>query len=281
MEIHVAALVLLAAAMHAGWNALIKIKSDRVSAMTAVTLFGSLVSLVALPFVPLPSPASWWLLALSIGLHTAYHLVLPTAYEYGDLGQVYPIARGSAPLLVTLAAFVIGGETISPLALAGVLSLAAGVMALSFERGARSARKIRAILFALGTGVVIASYTITDGLGARQAGSALGFAVWLTAADGLTTFALVLATRGRETIRGVRANMGTAFVGGAMQVGLYWIIVWAFTVAPLGMVSALRETSVLFAAILSTFLLNEGFGVWRFISAAMVTAGIVMVGRKS
>lgn len=280
MEIHIILLVLLAAAMHAGWNALIKIKSDRLLVMTAVTLFGSIVSLAILPFVPAPAPASWGLLALAICLHTAYHLILPTAYDHGDLGQVYPIARGSAPLLVTVGAFVIDGETISGLALAGVLCLAAGVMALTFDRRYRPARSSKAIWFALGTGAIIASYTITDGLGARQAGNALSFAVWLTAGDGLLTFVLVLALRGRIALRAVSDHLGTALAGGTMQVGLYWIIILALTLAPMAMVSALRETSVLFAAILSTFLLKEGFGVWRFISAAMVTAGAVMVSRN-
>lgn len=280
MQVSVVLLVLLAAAMHAGWNALIKGGSDRLLMMTVVTLFGSLVSLAGLPFVPVPAPASWPLLALGVLLHTAYHLVLPAAYDRGDLGQVYPIARGSAPLLALIGAFVVAGESVSGLALLGVLCLAAGVMALTFDGKYRFDRNPGAVVFALGTGAIIAAYTVIDGLGARQSGSALGFAVWLTALDGLLTFALVFLWRGRALLRGTVRHAGSALVGGAMQVGLYWIIVWALTLAPIAMVSALRETSVLFAAVLSTFLLKEGFGVWRFVSAAMVTAGLVMVGKS-
>ncbi len=280
MDIYVALLVLFAAAMHAGWNALVKVGGDRLMVMMAVTLFGSLVSLAALPFVPIPAVASWRLLALSIVLHTIYHFVLPAAYDRGDLGQVYPIARGSAPLMASIGAFAVAGETISGLALIGVACLAAGVMALTFDCKYRLDRNPKAAIFALGTGAIIAAYTVVDGLGARQAGNALGYAVWLTAADGLLTFALVLVWRGRGVLRAASEHVGPALAGGAMQVGLYWIIVWALTVAPISMVSGLRETSVLFAAIASTFLLKEGFGVWRFVSAAMVTAGLLMVGRS-
>lgn len=279
MDFGVTLLVLLAAALHASWNALVKIRSDRLVVMTVVTLFGSVASLAALPFVPMPAPESWPLLALTIVLHTAYHLFLPVAYDQGDLGQVYPIARGSAPLLVTLGAFVVAGETVSGFALIGILCLTAGVMALTFEGGYSLKRNPRAVLFALATGATIASYTVVDGLGARQAGSALGFAVWLTLGDGLLTLAVVLMLRGRSVLATAYRYKGTALLGGAMQVGAYWIIVWALALAPMAMVSALRETSVLFAALLSTFFLKEGLGAWRFISAALVTFGLVVMGR--
>ncbi len=119
-------------------------------------------------------------------------------------------------------------------------------------------------------------YTLVDGLGARQAGSVLGFAVWLTIGDGLLTFLLAFLWKGRAIWRVARANLGRGFAGGAMQVGAYWMIVWALALAPMGAVSALRETSVLFAALISTFVLKEGFGVWRFISAGLVSLGLIL-----
>ena len=280
MSLEVGALVLLAAAMHAGWNALIKIQGDRLAVMAVVTAAGSLISLAVLPFVDAPDPASWPLLALTIVLHTGYHLFLPRAYDHGDLGQVYPIARGSAPLLVTLGAVFIAGETMDPAALLGVVCLAVGVMALTFDKGAGVTKKPRAVLYALLTGTFIASYTVVDGLGVRQAGSILGFAVWLTVADGLLTFLLVSIWKPFAVRQVLHRNWLVGFLGGALQVGAYWIIIWALALAPMAMVSSLRETSVLFAAVISTFVLKEGFGVWRFVSAGLVTLGLVLSREK-
>ncbi len=276
MSIEITVLVLLAAALHAGWNALIKISGDRVAIMAVVTLTGSLFSLPFLAFVEAPDPKSWPLLALTILLHTGYHFFLPAAYDHGDLGQVYPMARGSAPILVTIGALVFAGEVLAPVAVIGIICLAIGVITLTFDRDTGVARKPKAVAFALATGAFIASYTVVDGIGVRQAGSVLGFAVWLTIGDGLLTFLLALLWKRGEIWRVARSNLFAGLAGGAMQVGAYWIVVWALAVAPMGMVSALRETSVLFAALISTFVLKEGFGVWRFISAALVSFGLIL-----
>jgi len=275
------ALILVAAALHAGWNTLIKVNGDRVAAMATVTFAGSLLSLLALPFVSAPSAGSLPLLALTILIHTGYHFFLPVAYDHGDLGQVYPMARGSAPILVTIGAVVLAGEQGGQWTIIGTLCLAVGVMTLALDRGRASRINPRAVLFALATGACIASHTITDGLGARHAGSALGFAVWLTIGDGVLTFLIAAAWKRREMWRVATSNLGVGLAGGAMQIGAYWIIVWALTVAPMGTVSALRETSVLFAALISTFVLREGFGVWRFVSAGLVTLGLVIDGRRN
>jgi len=281
MTFELTLLILLAAALHAGWNALIKISGDRIAVMAVVTLAGSILSMFALPFVDSPDPASWPFLALTILIHTGYHFFLPVAYDHGDLGQVYPIARGVAPILVTLGAFVFAGEYVSQLAMIGILCLAVGVMALTFDGGKVSGINPKAIFFALSTGVCIAAYTVVDGLGVRQAGSILGFAVWLTIGDGILTFLIALIWKRREMAAIVKNNALTGFAGGAMQVGAYWIIIYALAVAPMGMVSGLRETSVLFAALISTLLLKEGFGVWRFVSACLVTFGLILGRTKS
>jgi drug/metabolite transporter (DMT)-like permease len=274
MSIEITLIVLLAAMLNAGWNALIKVSGDRIAVMALVTLLGALLSSLALPFVEMPDPASWPLLALAILLHTAYHFVLPVAYQHGDLGQVYPIARGSAPLLVTLGAALFAGELLSGLPLLGVIFLAVGVMALAFDHRTGLRENPRAVLFALATGVCIAGYTLVDGLGARQAGSVLGFAVCLTIGDGLLTFLIALLWKARAIANVARTSLTPAALAGAMQVGAYWMIIWALAHAPLGMVSALRETSVLFAALISTFILKEGLGVWRFVSAGLIACGI-------
>lgn len=275
MTLDVTLIVLLAAALHAGWNALIKIRGERIIVMAVVTLFGSIFSLFFAPFVGFPDSASWPLLLLTILLHTAYHFFLPIAYNHGDLGQVYPIARGSAPLLVSVGALVLAGEKLTPSAALSVVFLSSGVMALAFEKGSGIREKPKSVAYALTTGALIASYTVVDGLGVRQAGTALGFAVWLTIGDGLLTFLITMLWKGRETLQVAKRNLGTGILGGTMQVAAYWIIIWALAIAPMATVSALRETSVLFAALISTFLLNEGFGVWRFVSAGLVTLGLV------
>jgi len=274
MELHVGIIVLLAALLHAGWNAIIKIKGDRLLTMAVVTLAGSILSAPFLVFVTPPDPTSWPLLALTILLHTGYHLFLPVAYDHRDLGQVYPIARGFAPLLVTVGAIVFAGETIGPWALIGVICLASGVMSLTFEGNRGIGSSSKAVSYALLTSLFIAAYTLVDGIGVRQSDSVLGFAVWLTVGDGLLTYIIVLSWKGTATLEVTRRHLWPGIAGGAMQVGAYWIVIWALALAPMAMVSALRETSVLFAAILSTFLLKEGFGVWRFIATGLVTLGL-------
>jgi drug/metabolite transporter (DMT)-like permease len=205
---------------------------------------------------------------------------LPVAYNYGDLGQVYPISRGSAPLLVTLGAAVFAGEVLGKASLFGVIFLSAGVMALAFDRKSGLSRNPRAVLLALLTGACIAAYTLVDGLGVRQAGSVMGFAVCLTIGDGLLTFLIALIWKAREMRTVVKMQLGPSALAGGMQVGSYWMIIWAMAFAPLGAVSALRETSVLFAALISTFILKEGFGVWRFLSAGMIACGIGLTRYK-
>lgn len=279
MAPEIALIVIFAAALNAGWNALIKVSGDKIASMATVTFMGAVVSAMVLPFVPLPDPATWPLLALAIVLHTAYHFALPIAYKHGDLGLIYPISRGSAPLLVTLGAAIFAGESLGAPALLGVLFLSTGVMALALDRKGRGGGG-RAVPLALLTGLCIAAYTLVDGLGARQAGSVMGFAVLLTIGDGLLTFAIALLWKSKEIGAVVRSQWKSSALAGGMQVGSYWMIIWAMALAPLGAVSALRETSVLFAALISTFLLKEGFGVWRFVSAGLIACGVWLTRYK-
>ena len=204
--------------------------------MVVVTLAGSGFSLLVAPFVGLPAPASWAFLAVSMVLHTGYHFFLPAAYNHGDLGQVYPIARGFFPQHVAIGAFAFAGETLTPIALLGTLCLATGVMALTFERNSGIWKRPKPVIYALITGALIASYTVVDGIGVRKAGSALGFAVWLTIGDGLLTFLIVSVWKGREVLAMARQNLGVGLLGGVLQVAAYWIVVWAMAIAPMAMV---------------------------------------------
>ena len=278
-------IVLLSAALNAGWNSAIKVGGERITAMAITTLLGSGLSLLALPWVDMPAAASWPLLALSIVVHTAYHFALPVAYNHGDMGQVYPIARGSAPLMVMLGAALFAGEWPGAGAMWGVTCLCAGVLSLALIRskgstGARATQR-KAVGYALLTGTLIAAYTVVDALGARQAGSAIGFAVVLTLGDGIATALIVLLWKGPRTFWVDRAMLLRCGAAGSMQMGAYWIAVWALARAPMGAVSALRETSVLLVALISTWLLKEPMGWSRMVSAALVCAGLLMVRLSS
>jgi drug/metabolite transporter (DMT)-like permease len=268
--------VLIAALMNAGWNSAIKIGGDRIVVMAMVTLAGSIFSFFALPFVTMPASASWHFLILSIGIHTAYHFMLPISYNYGDLGQVYPIARGSAPLLVTIGAAFFVGEMPATVAIFGVVCLAIGVMYTALDRQGRNTNT-KAVFCALITGLLIACYTVVDGVGARDAGSAMGFAVLLTIGDGVVTCLIVFVWKGSRIFRFDKNTFVLCSAAGMLQIGAYWIAVWALARAPMGAVSALRETSVLFVSLISTLILRESFGPYRVVSAALVCLGIGLI----
>jgi drug/metabolite transporter (DMT)-like permease len=269
--------VLLAAAFHAGWNAIVKIDLDRFLSITLISLAAGTVAVAALPFVAVPQASAWPWLAVSALLHTGYKIFLVQAYRAGDLGQVYPIARGAAPLLVSLAMLAIG-EVLTAHATAGIALLVGGVWLMSV-RGGRDLAKLegRAVAFALATSVFIASYTVTDGLGARINGDAHGYSVWLFVLDGLLMLALLLAMRGRCGLGAMRPFLVSGLAGGAMSLGAYWIVIWAATVAPIAMVAALRESSVLFAGAISVLILREPPTRWRVLSASIIVIGVALM----
>src|SRR5579875_1018816 len=269
--------VLLAAAFHAGWNTIVKIDLDRVLSITLISLAAAIVAVAALPFVAVPEASAWPWLAVSACLHTGYKIFLIQAYRTGDLGQVYPIARGAAPLLVSLAMLAIG-EMLTAQATAGIALLVGGVWLLSV-RGGRDLAKLegRAVAYALATSLFIASYTVTDGLGARTNGDAHGYAVWLFVLDGLLMLALLLLTRGRCGLGAMRPFLASGLAGGAMSLGAYWIVIWAATVAPIAMVAALRESSVLFAGAISVLILREPPTRWRLLSALVIVVGMALM----
>lgn len=269
-------IVLLSAALNAGWNSAIKIGGDRITAMAITTLIGSALSLLVLPWVDLPGASAWVLLALSIAIHTAYHFSLPLAYNHGDLGQVYPIARGCAPVMVMLGGALFAGEWPGPGGVVGVLCLCAGVLSLALLKPAAGSSR-KAVGYALLTGALIAAYTVVDALGARQSGTAIGFAVLITLGDGIATALIVLGWNGPRAFVVERRALWLCAAAGTMQMGAYWTAVWALARAPMGQVSALRETSVLLVALVSAWLLKERVGLGRIVAAALVFAGIVCI----
>lgn len=277
MDLSVVALVLLAALFHASWNALVKVNGDRLAVMALITAGSGLICLPILPFLPLPAPASWPYMALSVLWHIGYQLFLLQAYRHGDLGHVYPIARGVAPLLVLGLAFLVAGETVGGGQVTAILVMAAGIVSLAFRGGPLLRDDPRPVLYALGTAVFIASYTVTDGSGARLAGSPHSYTVWLFALNAVPMTVIAIAVRGRDTAAALRRHWRYGLAGGALSLAAYWLVIWALTLGPMGPVAALRETSVLFAAIIGAVFLKESFGRFRIAAAGLVAAGILLL----
>jgi len=269
--------VLAAALMHAGWNAVIRVGLDRFSSILLLSMTQSALALALLPFVGPPAPAAWpWVAAASL-LHTGYKLFLVRAYEHGDLTQVYPLARGAAPPLVALGGVLLLGEQLKPTGWLAVALIAGGVGLMAFRGGAGGITRLpgKAMAYALITAGFVAAYTLADGQGARIARSATAFAMWMFVGDGLTMLAYAMATRGPRAPISVLSEWRTGLPAGALSLGSYWIALWAFTRAPVALVAALRETSVLFALLFGVVLLKEEAGRWRIAAGLCIGAGVL------
>lgn len=270
-------LVLAAALLHATWNSLIKIGGDALIVTALIVACSGVITTPALFFVAAPTPESWPPLAASIALHVGYVFFLGKAYEHGDLSQVYPIARGSAPMLLAFMAFLFLGESPGGFAMAAVAVISLGVVSLALRGRGKLLEDWRPVVFALVTAVFIAGYTLVDGYGARVAESPHSYAAWLFSLHGVAIFASAAAYRGRRFIRVTVSMWPRALAGGAMGLTAYWIVIWALAQGPMAPVAALRETSVIFAALFGTVLLREPFGRLRVGAAALVAAGIVLL----
>ena len=268
MSITIAAFVLLAAALHAGWNALLKSGEDRFWVMTMMGIATAIACAALLPFLPIPARASWPYIALSALLHVGYNAFLIRAYRDGEFGSAYPIARGSSPMLVTLGAALAAGEMPGLQGLVGIVLVSIGIISLAGRR-----LMDRGILFALGTGAIIAAYSVTDGIGGRLSGAPVAYTLWMCVWWGVTALPLYrLFGRGGRLWRGPRAT-GLAAAGGIISVAAYGIVIFAMTRAPMGSVSALRETSVLFAVLLGWLAFGETLTARRLLSALVIVAG--------
>ena len=278
MDPFVFAAVLFAALCHASWNTLLKIRLDPFAANVLITVASGLIAAVALPFVGFAAIVSWpWLVASTI-LHLAYYYGLTEAYRTGDLSQVYPIARGAAPLMTAVISTTALGEHVSLFAWIGILSLVSGVFLLSI-RGGRDLTRIdrRAVGFAFFTALTICGYSLMDGIGARVSGNAHAYAALLFVLDGSCMAAFALWRRGQSILTEARIYWKTGLFGGALSVSSYWIVIWAMTVAPIAIVAALRETSVLFAAVISVVVLKEQLRPARVIAALMIVLGLALI----
>ena len=266
--------VLAAAAMHASWNALLKVRGDRFASVLLMTFGMGVVALPLMPFMAVPQGHTWLWLALSLCLQTGYKYFLTRAYETGDFAVAYPLARGSAPLLTTLGSAVLLGEAPGPVAIMGIVLLCGGVVMMSL-RAKGEAFGGRSVVFALITSAFIAGYTLTDGIGARSAMDAISYVVWLFVLDGIVSLVLCLYLRGFRTFSTMRSEWKIMLGGGLLGATAYGIAIWAMTKAPIAAVAALRETSILFAMMLSVFLLGETINRRRIIAALTIIAGVL------
>lgn len=275
--------VLCGAALHAGWNALVKSSGDKPLDTALVHLLGAVVALPLLAVVGLPGPAGLPYIGASLVIHIGYYIALAGAYQHGDLGLTYPIMRGFAPLLVALASGSLIGEVPSPAAWAGVIGITTGVALVGLAHPGEALHHRKALMFAFANAGIIAVYTVVDGLGVRAevaaGGSALRYVMLLFVLDGIAYPLLVWLRRGPEgrahILAYARQRWPVAAVGGSASIGSYAIALWAMTRAPVASVAALRETSVLFAAVLGTVLLKERFGLQRAIGTAVIVAGVM------
>lgn len=277
MEITVFLAVLVAAACHAGWNALLKLDVEPIVATTLLAIASGLVALPLVVVLGAPPPAAWPYLAGSVCIHTAYYFALAQAYRYGDLGQVYPIARGSAPLMTALLAGAVLSEQLSVAAWAGVVVLASGILLLALRGGRAPKFDGRSVGFALLTSLTITAYTLVDGTGARAAAAPVLYTAWLFVLSAAVVGVWGAVRRGPVLATAAAKNWKLALGGAALSVAAYVIAIWAMTVAPIALVAALRETSVLFAALFSTLLLREPLIGARIVSACIVLVGALLL----
>ncbi|MFO1294319.1 MAG: EamA family transporter [Rubrivivax sp.] len=279
----VVAAVLCGALLHAGWNALVKSSGDKPLDTALVHLMGALVALPFALAVGLPAREAWPFIAGSLVIHVGYYIALAGAYQHGELGMTYPIMRGFAPLLVALGSAALVGEAPSAGAWAGVLGITLGVTLVGLAHPGQALHHRKALGFAFANAAIIALYTFVDGLGVRTerrvGGEVWCYVLWLFALDGIAYPLLVWLRRAPSAraaaLAYARRRWPLAALGGSASIGSYAIALWAMTRAPLASVAALRETSVLFAALLGTFMLGERFGAQRALGTLAVVAGVM------
>ena len=277
MDPLVIVMVLTAAVLHAVWNAVVKVDDDRLMAMTVVIGTTGLLAPILLLFGPNPAPESWPYIAASVLLNNAYFLFLIEAYRVGDLSHAYPLARGSAPLMVAVGAAVFVGESLGAGELAGIALIRGAIISLLFIAGDGRKAGWRPIVYPLLTGLMIATYTVVDGIGVRLSGSPAGFIGWLFILSPLPIAVIAVVRRGYKVIDFLRLRWKPSILAGCLNLGSYGLAIWALSLGAMAHVSALRETSVIIAALIGTFVLGEAFGPKRIFSAIVVVIGVVVI----
>jgi drug/metabolite transporter (DMT)-like permease len=275
MSATVVVLALFAAILHATWNAVLRIGADRLWTITVMSFAMTIVAIPLAFMLPLPHSSAWLYLILSSCLQVGYSIFLVAAYRYGELGQVYPIVRGSVPLLVTLGGFVLADQHLTTLPIFGVVLVALGIMSLALGKGRA---KTTSILFALATGLLIAAYTTVDAIGVREAGNPAVYATWICLIYGTLLPAAYVSIRGKLTLDIRSPETLKAAAGGVVSLIAYGAVIAAFALGPVGPITALRETSVVFAALIGWLFLGETLTLRRISACAIVALGAICLG---
>ncbi|WP_192258996.1 EamA family transporter [Mesorhizobium caraganae] len=278
MTATVIALALFAAILHAGWNAFLRTGADRLWTVTVMSFSSTLIAIPMALYHALPATGAWPYVALSAGLQVGYSVFLVAAYRYGELGQVYPIVRGSVPLLVTLGGFVLAGQQLTRPEIVGVTLVACGIMGLSLGRGRASTTLI---LYALATGAIIAAYATVDAIGVRVAGDSGAYTAWVLLIYGALLPATFIVLRGRLVVNFSAPETRKALAGGLFALLAYAVVVAAFALGPAGPITAIRETSVVFAAFIGRLFLGEQLTPRRVAACAVVALGAVCLGYQA
>ncbi|MXO65354.1 DMT family transporter [Altericroceibacterium endophyticum] len=283
MSVAVFITVVLAAGLHAVWNAMVKGGKDKYLSTASVVVGQAIFAIPTLFLVPAPDPSSYALLLAGIVLHLGYQFFLMASYRAGDLTQVYPLARGSAPLIVALISVIFLGLTLQPIELGAIAMIGLGIMSIAMAGKSDGLHNRKAAVLALVTGGFIASYSLVDGLGARQAGTALGYYGWLTIGNALAFCAITAVARPSSLKRLPVEGLRLMILGGGASYAAYALVIWSFTQAPIALVTALRETSIVFALLIGVFVLREKLSLGKVVSSMMVLAGMLMtrLGRSS
>lgn len=269
--------VLGAALLHASWNALLKSGGDKELDAVGLAVGSGAWALAAVPFLPAPAPASWPWIAASAVVHIAYFWALAGAYRWGDMSFSYPIMRGGGPLIVTVAGGAVFGEMLGGGQLAGVLLISAGILAFASHSAADPAAQRKSLAFALLNACVIAAYTLIDAKGARLSGAPVSYAMWFFVLNGAVIFAMAWLWRRAALTRHLARTARRAALGGVLALGSYAVALWAMTLAPVALVAVLRETAVVFAAVLGALFLREPFTPRRVAATLGVLAGLVLL----
>jgi drug/metabolite transporter (DMT)-like permease len=269
--------VLLAALLHAGWNAVIKSGADKGLDIALFAICAGLIATAGLPFAPHVAVESWPYIVASVALEQIYYLLLVAAYRKGDMSEAYPLMRGIAPLLVAIAGGSLIGESLPLQRWIGVALICSGALSMAFEAHRLRHARSSAAPFAIANAFVIAAYTLIDGIGVRKSAAPAAYTMWIFALGALPILAWVLFFRRSEIVRYARHRLHLGLLGGAATVGSYGLVLSAMTLAPIALVAALRETSILFATVIAVVFLRERIGWMRYLAIALIALGAVTI----
>jgi len=277
MPLNIFLAIILAAFLHAVWNAMVKNEDNKYLAVTAIVLGHVPVSVLIILLTPIPSVESIPFIILSALLHIGYEWYLLSAYRFGDLTKVYPIARGTAPILITIVSLIFLGVALSNFEILGIIIISLGILSLSLQ-GAKGIKNRSAVIYALVTGFFIMSYSITDGYGARVRHSPLSYMGWSFILNA-TIFPIILKINNKSEVitKTFKEGKKIFFIGGTLSYIVYGIVVWGFTQAPIALVTALRETSIIFALLIGIFFLKEKFTFLKAIATFIIFFGVVLL----